>query len=86
MQSLISNFSAKTYKKYGERFVIIGVGVIFLAEDACTKIKLGATLVELITVMIFEGPQLIGQINSGLVKLLKKDGFQTINQAIGIAA
>ncbi len=76
----------KTYKKYGKRFVIIGVGGIFSAEDAYTKIKLGATLVELITGMIFEGPQLIGQINNGLVKLLEKDGFDSISQAVGIDA
>jgi len=63
--------------------VIIGVGGIFSADDAYTKIKLGASLVELITGMIFEGPQLIGQINQGLVELLKRDGFNNISQAIG---
>lgn len=73
----------KTYQNYKERFVIIGVGGIFSAEDAYTKIKLGATLVELITGMIFEGPQVIGQINSGLVSLLKRDGYTSIKQAIG---
>jgi dihydroorotate dehydrogenase len=72
-----------TYKYYGKRFTIIGVGGIFSAEDAYAKIKLGASLVEVITGMIFEGPQLIGQINRGLVELLKKDGFTHISQAVG---
>ena len=73
----------KTYKAYGKRFVIIGVGGIFSAEDAYTKFKLGATMVELITGMIFEGPALIGQINKGLVELLKKDGYAHISEAVG---
>lgn len=83
---LSNNLIRKTYKKYNDRFVIIGVGGIFSADDAYTKIKLGATLVELITGMIFEGPQLVGQINQGLVKLLERDGYQSISQAIGTEA
>ena len=81
---LSNNLIYQTYKKYHDRFVIIGVGGIFSAEDAYTKIKLGATLVELITGLIFEGPQLIGQINQGLVALLERDGYQTIHEAIGV--
>lgn len=73
----------KTRLTYNDRFVIIGVGGIFTAEDAYTKIRLGADLVELITGMIFEGPQLVGQINYGLVKLLQRDGFTHIGQAVG---
>jgi len=76
----------QTYLNYGDRFVIIGVGGVFSPEDAYTKIKLGASMVELITGMIFEGPQLIGEINRGLVELLKHDGFTNICQAIGIDA
>ena len=73
----------KTYEEFGNKLTIIGVGGIFSAEDAYTKIKLGASLVELITGMIFEGPQLIGQINSGLTKLLQQDGYQNISEVIG---
>ena len=76
----------QTYLKYGDRLVIIGVGGVFSAEDAYTKIKLGASLVELITGMIFVGPQLIGQINKGLVGLLQTDGYSNIGQAIGADA
>jgi len=83
---LSNNLIRQTYKKYHARFVIIGVGGVFSAEDAYTKIKLGATLVELITGMIFEGPQLIGRINQDLVALLKRDGYKNISQAIGTEA
>jgi dihydroorotate dehydrogenase len=82
---LSNQLIAKTYRHYGNRLTIIGVGGIFSAEDAYTKIKLGASLVELITGMIFEGPQLIGQINRGLVQLVQKDGFRTIAEAVGSA-
>ena len=37
----------------------------------------------MITTMIFDGPQNINEINRGLVKLLKKDGFDSIEQAVG---
>lgn len=73
----------KTYQRYGDKLVIIGVGGIFSAEDAYAKIRAGATLVGLVTGMIFEGPQLIGDISHDLVKLLKRDGFGHISQAIG---
>jgi len=71
------------YKKFGKKLVIIGCGGIFSGVDAYKKIKLGASLVQLITGMIFKGPQLISQINLELIDLLKKDGFNNIKQAIG---
>lgn len=72
-----------TYKKYGKKLVIIGVGGVFTAEDAYEKIKAGASLVALITGLIFEGPSAPGQINHDLVKLLKADGYAHIHDAIG---
>lgn len=75
-----------TYKKYGEKLVIIGCGGVFSAEDAYKKVKLGATLVQYITGLIFEGPQLTTQIHTGLEILLRQDGFTHISQAIGIEA
>jgi len=80
---LSNNLISKTFQTYGNRFIIIGVGGIFSAEDAYEKIKRGASLLQLITGMIFEGPQLIGDINKGLVELLNKDGYTNISQAVG---
>lgn len=91
----VGNFSGKpceqrsneliklTYKNYKNKLIIIGCGGIFNGSDAYKKIKLGASLVQLITGMIYQGPQLISQINLDLIELLKKDGFKNINQAIG---
>ncbi len=70
-------------KRVGEQYTIIGVGGIFSAEDAYHKIKLGASLVELITGMVYEGPQVISTINQGLVRLLNKDGLKSIREAVG---
>jgi len=74
---------AHIYKKTKGKFVLIGAGGVFSAEDAYRKIKLGANLVQLMSGMIFEGPSLIGEINHGLAKLLKKDGFKNIAEAVG---
>lgn len=82
-KELSNNLIRETYKYCGRKMKIIGVGGIFSAEDAYEKIKLGASMVQLITGMVFEGPTLIGEINRGLVQLLKRDGFTRISEAIG---
>lgn len=71
------------YKNFKDRFIIIGSGGVFSGEDAYEKITSGATLVQLITGMIFQGPQLISQINLELISLLKKNGYNHISEAIG---
>lgn len=83
LENLSNELISYIYKKTKGRYIIIGVGGIFNAKDAYLKIKSGASLVQLITGMIFEGPQLISQINFELVQLLKKDGFNSIKEAIG---
>lgn len=75
-----------TYKKYGNRFTLIASGGIFTAHDAYQKIKAGASLVQLATGMIFQGPQLIGEINKGLAELLIKEGYTSLAQARGTEA
>jgi dihydroorotate dehydrogenase subfamily 2 len=72
------------FRTYGREFVYIGCGGVFTAQDAYEKIRAGASLVQLITGMIYEGPQLIGQINKNLVTLLKRDGFENISDAVGV--
>ncbi len=71
------------YKKTRGKLTIIGCGGVFGAKDAYKKIRLGASLIQLITGMIYEGPQIIGEINRNLVKLLNQDGYSNISQAIG---
>jgi dihydroorotate dehydrogenase len=74
------------YKKTNGKYVIIGLGGVFTAEDAYEKIKAGASLVQLVTGLIYGGPMVIKQINQGLVKLLARDGYATIADAVGKSA
>lgn len=74
------------YEKAGNRYIIIGCGGIFTAEDAYEYIRNGATLLQLVTGLIYGGPRTISEINKGLVKLLKRDGYESIAQAIGADA
>lgn len=74
------------YQKTNGKKVIIGIGGVFNGQDAYTKIRNGASLVQLVTGMIYEGPQVVSSINQELVNLLKKDGFSSISQAIGVDA
>ena len=83
-QELSNNLISEVYKKYKDRFIIIGCGGVFSGVDAYEKIKRGATLVQMITGMIYEGPSVIGKINKELAILLMKDGYKNIKEAIGI--
>lgn len=84
VEELSNQMLTRVYKYYGGKKIVIGCGGIFSAEDAYKKIKLGASLVQLITGMIFQGPQLISEINQGLVELLEKDGYNNISEAVGV--
>lgn len=77
---------AKTYLAYKNKLIIIGSGGVFSAEDAYIKIKLGASLIQLITGMVFEGPQLIGEINRGIVGLLENDNKKSVSEVVGVSA
>lgn len=71
------------YRRAGGRLQIIGLGGIFTAEDAYEKIKCGANAVQMFTGWIYGGPLVIGKINRGLIKLLEKDGYKNIDEAVG---
>lgn len=66
------------------RFAIIGGGGVFSAEDAYTKIKLGASLVQIYTALVYQGPGIIRRINLGLRDLLARDGLATLQDAVGV--
>jgi dihydroorotate dehydrogenase len=63
---------------------IIGVGGVATAEDAWLHIRAGASLVELYTALIYEGPGVVERIKSGLADLLRRGGFRSIGDAVGI--
>lgn len=83
VQDLSDHLISYLYQKTKGKYIIVGCGGVFTAEDAYKKIKLGASLIQMITGMIFEGPEVISMINQGLVKLLKADGYTNVSQAVG---
>ena len=83
LQRIATNVVRHVYRRTRGKLTIIGVGGIFSAKDAYEKITSGASLCHMITTMIFDGPQNINEINRGLVKLLKADGFNSISEAVG---
>ncbi len=63
---------------------LIGVGGVGSAEQAYAKIRVGASLVQLYTALSYHGMGLVPQIVNGLSKLLERDGFTRMDQAIGV--
>ena len=70
-------------KATGGAVPLIGVGGISSADDAWERIRAGASLVQLYSALVYEGPGLAGRINRGLEKLMKRDGFSAIAEAVG---
>ena len=83
IRALSTEMVRHIYKKTGGRYILIGLGGVFTAEDAYEKIKAGASLVQLVTGLIYEGPLMVKRINRGLVKLLARDGYATVSDAVG---
>ncbi|MGQ9734067.1 MAG: quinone-dependent dihydroorotate dehydrogenase [Candidatus Bipolaricaulia bacterium] len=74
---------AYLYRRTGGKLPIIGVGGIFTALDAFEKICAGASLVQVYTGLVYEGPGIVRKINRGLVRLLETHGYESIAEAIG---
>jgi len=62
---------------------IVGVGGVTDAEGAYRKIRAGASVVQLYTGLVYEGPSLARDINRGLLDLLERDGFDSVEEAVG---
>jgi len=62
---------------------VIGVGGVASAEGAYRKLRAGASVVQLYTALVYEGPALAREINRGLLDLLERDGFASVEDAVG---
>ena len=71
------------YRLTGGQIPIIGSGGIGDGETAYAKIKAGASLLQVYTAFIYEGPGLLNQIKRDLAVRLRADGFKSITEAIG---
>jgi dihydroorotate dehydrogenase len=70
-------------KELHDKTILISVGGISDAQDAYRRIKAGASLIQILSGFIFKGPSMCKDINEGIVKLLKEDGYKHISEAIG---
>jgi dihydroorotate dehydrogenase len=75
--------AARIYGLVGGRLPVIGVGGIASAEEAYARIRAGASLLQLYTGLVYEGPSVVRKINSGLARLLRRDGFVSVTEAVG---
>jgi dihydroorotate dehydrogenase len=71
------------YQATGGKVPLIGVGGISNGADAYAKIRAGASLVQLYTALVYDGPGLIARIKRDVAALLAADGFETLQDAVG---
>ena len=71
------------YRQTRGHLPIVGVGGVFTAADAWEKICAGAGLIQLYTGFIYEGPAVARRINEGLAEILKREGFRSLDEAVG---
>lgn len=70
-------------KATGGALPLVGVGGIGSAEDAWERIRAGASLVQVYSAMVYEGPGIARRMVEGIERLMKRDGFDTIEAAVG---
>ena len=71
------------YQLVGRDIPLIGVGGIATGADAYARIRAGASLVQIYSALVFEGPYLAARIAAELADLLERDGFKSVAAAVG---
>lgn len=72
------------FRRFGSRIPIVGVGGISNADEAYERIRSGASLIQIYTALIYEGPEVVSRILRGLAGRLRRDGFTHLREAIGV--
>jgi len=83
IETISNELIRKFFNIVKKQIPIIGVGGVDSAESAYNKILSGASLIQLYTGMIYQGPYLIRKIKEELIKKLKDDGIKNLNEIIG---
>ena len=83
IETISNELIRKFFNIVKKQIPIIGVGGVDSAESAYNKILSGASLIQLYTGMIYQGPYLIKKIKEELIKKLKSDGVKNLNEIIG---
>ena len=79
----LRDFRRALGRQHATALPLIGVGGIATAEDAWERIRAGASLVQLYSAMVYEGPGIARAICKGLEGLMRRDGFTSIAEAVG---
>ncbi|MCY4048062.1 MAG: quinone-dependent dihydroorotate dehydrogenase [Hyphomicrobiales bacterium] len=74
---------SRMYAMTHGRVPLVGVGGVFTAEDAYAKIRAGASLVQIYTALVYGGAGVVGRIHAGLARLLERDGYAHVRDAVG---
>lgn len=85
LKDVSTKLIADMYKLTNGKVTIIGVGGVFSGRDAYDKIKAGASMVQIYTSLIYEGPPIVTRIKKELADLIEADGYTNVSQCIGIA-
>jgi dihydroorotate dehydrogenase len=83
LRILANDVCRALYRHVGRQVPIVGVGGIFSADDAYERIRAGASLLQLYTALIYEGPGVVSRIVRGLGRRLAADGFTHLKEAVG---
>jgi dihydroorotate dehydrogenase len=83
LTALSTEVLRKTAQRVERQFPLIGAGGVASGADAYAKIRAGATLVQLYSMLVYEGPPLIRRIKDELAALLARDGFASVTDAVG---
>jgi len=83
LTALSTEVLRKTARRAERQFPLVGCGGIGSGTDAYAKIRAGATLVQLYSMLVYEGPPLVRRIKEELAALLARDGFASVADAVG---
>jgi dihydroorotate dehydrogenase len=86
LRETANNTCKLLFREFGRRTPLIGVGGVFTVDDAYERIRSGASLVQLYTGLVYEGPGAVSRIVHGLAERLERDGFTSVAQAVGTDA
>jgi len=88
VEGLINDILARLYGIVGpgSRYGLMAAGGVFDAEDALRKIRLGASVVQLYSGLVYRGPRVVREILAGMAEQLEREGFESVGHAVGADA
>jgi dihydroorotate dehydrogenase len=83
LTTLSTDVLRRAAQRVERQFPLVGTGGVMSGADAYAKIRAGATLVQLYSALVFEGPPLVRRIKDELATLLARDGYASVSDAVG---